>query len=158
MKMCVFVCMTLLFGGLWVYLSRWLHAATSRKEVPCEGVQEKEPQNAEELFNRHHSRLRNVIERSFGAAKMKWQMLDRVPHYPLLKQSQLIMAGLALRNFVHQLEGPTHPPRRRVGAGLGQLSQIASIALSPDAPTQEVREWITLGLGLLGNKYVKLVY
>jgi len=118
----------------------------------------KKPQNAEELFNRHHSRLRNVIERSFGAAKMKWQMLNRVPHYPLLKQSQLIMAGLALHNFVHQLEWPTHPPRRRVGAGLGQLSQIASIALSPDAPTQEVREWITLGLGLLGNKYVKLVY
>ena len=118
----------------------------------------RKPQNAEELFNRHHSRLRNVIERSFGAAKIKWQMLDRVPHYPLLQQSQLIMAGLALHNFVHQLEGPTHPPRRRVGAGLGQLSQIASIALSPDAPTQEVREWITLGLGLLGNKYVKLVY
>ena len=85
-------------------------------------------------------------------------MLDRVPHYPLLKQSQLIMGGLALHNFVHQLEGPTHPPRRRVGAGLGQLSQIASIALSPDVPTQEVQEWITLGLGLLGNKYVKLVY
>ena len=104
----------------------------------------RKPQNAEELFNRHHSRLRNVIERSFGAAKMKWQMLDRVPHYPLLKQSQLIMAGLALHNFVHQLEGPTHRPRRRVGDGLGQLSQIASIALSPDAPTQEVREWITL--------------
>ena len=117
----------------------------------------KKPQNAEELFNRHHSRLRNVIERSFGAAKMKWQMLDGVPHYPLIKQSQLIMAGLSLHNFVHELEGPTHPRRRRVGAGLGQLSQLASVALGPDAPIQEVREWITLGLGLLGNKSVQLV-
>jgi len=129
-----------------------------RRRYHVKEFKKRKPQNTEELFNRHHSRLRNVIERSFGAAKMKWQMLNRVPHYPLLKQSQLIMAGLALHNFVHQLEGPTHPPRRRVGAGLGQLSQIASIALSPDAPTQEVREWITLGLGLLGNKYVKLVY
>ena len=117
----------------------------------------RKPQNTEELFNRHHSRLRNVIERSFGAAKMKWQMLDGVPHYPLIKQSQLIMAGLSLHNFVHELEGPTHPQRRRVGAGLGQLSQLASVALGPDAPIQEVREWITLGLRLLGNKYVQLV-
>lgn len=57
------------------------------------------PWSAEELFNRHHSRLRNVIERTFGAAKSKWQLLKGVPHYPHIKQSQLIMAGCALWNL-----------------------------------------------------------
>jgi hypothetical protein len=118
----------------------------------------RKPQNAEEMFNQHHSRLRNVIERTFRATKSKWQMLDSVPQYPLLKQSQIIMAGCALHNFVHELEGPRHPPRRRRRGGLGELTQLACLALRPDAPTEEVREWITLGLGLFGNKYVNIVY
>ncbi|WVZ65324.1 hypothetical protein U9M48_014705 [Paspalum notatum var. saurae] len=113
----------------------------------------KAPQNIHELFNQHHSRLRNVIERCFGAAKSKWPMLDRVPHYPLLKQSEPILAGFALWNFVHALEGPRHPLRRRLRGGLSGLRQLASMALGPDASTEEVREWITLGLGLLGNNY-----
>ena len=29
------------------------------------------PQDVQEVFNRHHSKLRNVIERTFGAAKAK---------------------------------------------------------------------------------------
>ena len=96
----------------------------------------KAPQNIHELFNQHHSRLRNVIERCFGAAKSKWPMLDRVPHYPLLKQSELILAGFALWNFVHALEGPRHPLRRRLRGGLGGLRQLASMALGPDASTE----------------------
>ncbi|XP_066344384.1 uncharacterized protein [Miscanthus floridulus] len=45
------------------------------------------PIDAQELFNRHHSKLRNVIERTFGAAKVKWQMLKGIPHYPGIKQT-----------------------------------------------------------------------
>ena len=43
--------------------------------------------DAQELFNRHHSKLRNVIERTFGATKAKWQMLKGIPHYPGTKQT-----------------------------------------------------------------------
>jgi hypothetical protein len=39
------------------------------------------PADAQVVFNRHHSKLRNVIERTFGTAKAKWQMLKGVPHY-----------------------------------------------------------------------------
>ena len=43
--------------------------------------------DAQELFNRHHSKLRNVIERTFGAVKAKWHMLKGIPHYSRTKQT-----------------------------------------------------------------------
>ncbi|XP_066370294.1 uncharacterized protein [Miscanthus floridulus] len=39
-------------------------------------------ENWEEIYNFHHSSLRNVIERSFGVLKARWQMMQGVPHYP----------------------------------------------------------------------------
>jgi hypothetical protein len=38
-----------------------------------------------ELFNFCHSSLRNVIECSFGALKMKWRILLHLPPYPMVK-------------------------------------------------------------------------
>ena len=61
--------------------------------------------DVEEVFNHHHSKLRNVIERTFGATKAKWQMLKCVPNYKDIKQSQIILALCALHNYVHELEG-----------------------------------------------------
>ena len=58
------------------------------------------PQHLEEVFNYHHSKLRNVAERSFGVAKNKWQMLKGMPKYPKDKQNQIIVACFALHNFV----------------------------------------------------------
>jgi hypothetical protein len=49
--------------------------------------QKKGPSNEQEVFNRHHSKLRNVIEKAFGAAKAKWKMLKGVPHYSGTKQT-----------------------------------------------------------------------
>ena len=56
------------------------------------------PERLEEVFNFHHSKLRNVVERSFGVAKNKWQMLKGVAHYPQDKQRQIIEACFALHN------------------------------------------------------------
>ena len=116
------------------------------------------PRHAQELFNKYHSRLRNVIERTFGCAKSKWQLLNGIPHYPLIKQSQLVMAACALHNYVHELEGPKRPVRYRQRGVGGSLGQVLAMALSPDATTEEIRDWITLGLPLLEKKYVNLVY
>jgi len=116
------------------------------------------PRHAQELFNKYHSRLRNVIERTFGCAKSKWQLLNGIPHYPLIKQSQLVMAACALHNYVHELEGRKRPARYRQRGVGGSLGQVLAMALSPDATTEEVRDWITLGLPLLEKKYVNLVY
>lgn len=60
------------------------------------------PRGKKELFNYAHSSLRNVIERSFGVLKMKWRILLDLPSYPMPKQSQIIMACMALHNFIRE--------------------------------------------------------
>ena len=57
------------------------------------------PRGKNELFNYSHSSLRNVIERSFRVLKMKWRILLDLPSYPMAKQSQIIMACMAVHNF-----------------------------------------------------------
>ena len=58
------------------------------------------PRGKKELFNFAHSSLRNIIERSFGVLKMKWSILLNLPSYPMLKQSKIIHACMALHNFI----------------------------------------------------------
>lgn len=58
------------------------------------------PSGRKELFNFVHSSLRNVIEHSFGVLKMKWRILLDLPGYPMPKQSKIILACMALHNFI----------------------------------------------------------
>lgn len=60
------------------------------------------PRGKKELFNYLHSSLRNVIERAFGVLKMKWRILLDLPSYPMPKQSQIIMACMAIHNFIRE--------------------------------------------------------
>ena len=60
-------------------------------------------EHLQEVFNFHHSKLSNVVERPFGVAKNKWQMLKGMPHYPKDKQGQIIVACFALHNFVRDV-------------------------------------------------------
>ena len=59
-----------------------------------------EPQGKKEIFNYAHSSLRNGIDRSFGVLKMKWRILLPMPSYAPHKQSQIVVACMALHNFV----------------------------------------------------------
>jgi hypothetical protein len=63
-----------------------------RKRYHVKEIKNRSAGDAQELFNRHHSKLRNVIEQTFGAAEAKWQMLKGIPHYSKIKQSQIIMS------------------------------------------------------------------
>ncbi|XP_025877483.1 uncharacterized protein [Oryza sativa Japonica Group] len=58
------------------------------------------PQGKYEVFNFLHSSLRNVIERSFGVLKQKWRILKGIPSFSHTTQKHIIMACLALHNFV----------------------------------------------------------
>jgi hypothetical protein len=58
------------------------------------------PRGKKEMFNHAHSSLRNIIERSFRVLKMKWRILLNVPNYPIKKQSKIIVACMALHNFI----------------------------------------------------------
>ena len=53
-----------------------------------------------EVFNHAHSSLWNMIERCFGVLKMKWRILLNVPSYPMQKQTEIIVATMALHNFI----------------------------------------------------------
>jgi hypothetical protein len=59
-----------------------------------------QPIGLKEIFNHAHSSLRNVIERAFGVLKMKWRILLGVPGYPIEKQKKIIIACMALHNFI----------------------------------------------------------
>jgi len=56
-----------------------------RKRYHMKEFKNRPPGDAQEVFNRHHFRLCNVIEQTFGAAKAKWQMLKGIPHYLEIK-------------------------------------------------------------------------
>lgn len=57
--------------------------------------------NSRELFNRKHSSLRLVIERTCGVWKAKWRTLDRKhPKYELKKWVKIVTATMALHNFI----------------------------------------------------------
>jgi hypothetical protein len=54
-----------------------------------------------EPFTRVHSSIRNIIERSFGVLKMKWQILYQMPSYSMLTQKNVV-ATMVLHNFIRE--------------------------------------------------------
>ena len=58
------------------------------------------PQGNFEIYNFLHSSLRNVIERAFGVLKQKWRILKAMPSFPLRRQKHIIIACMALHNFI----------------------------------------------------------
>jgi hypothetical protein len=60
------------------------------------------PSGQKEVFNHLHSSLRNVIERAFGVLKERWRILKHLPSYPMEKQAKIILACMALHNFIRE--------------------------------------------------------
>jgi len=58
------------------------------------------PQGMKETFNHAHAKVRNVIERTFGVLKMKFRILLNMPRFPEEKQTRIIVACMALHNFI----------------------------------------------------------
>ena len=58
------------------------------------------PTNREEIFNYLHSSLRNAIEHVFGILKNKWHILKYISSYGLVTQKRIILACIALHNFI----------------------------------------------------------
>ncbi|XP_020596555.1 uncharacterized protein LOC110036448 [Phalaenopsis equestris] len=55
-----------------------------------------------EMFNKRHSSLRGVIERTFGVWKKKWVILRDMPPYNFSKQVQIVCATMALHNYIRR--------------------------------------------------------
>ncbi|CAN6297546.1 unnamed protein product [Urochloa humidicola] len=60
---------------------------------------QQQPQTAKELYNLHHSRARNVVERCFGLLKKKWAILRTESFFDIKDQIRIINACFVLHNF-----------------------------------------------------------
>ncbi|XP_042031632.1 putative nuclease HARBI1 [Salvia splendens] len=81
------------------------------------------PQNPRELFNLHHTRARNVIERAFAVIKMRWCILRRASYYTVKTQIRLIMACFLLHNYVRSAM-PVDPIELEMNGGEGRAEII----------------------------------
>ncbi|KAG7583611.1 Nucleic acid-binding OB-fold [Arabidopsis suecica] len=64
------------------------------------------PSNYKEKFNRRHSSLRCVIERTFGVWKGKWRIMQDRARYDIVTTRKLVVATMALHNFVRKSSIP----------------------------------------------------
>ncbi|SCN90747.1 uncharacterized protein FFB20_15895 [Fusarium fujikuroi] len=63
------------------------------------------PQNKEELYNLRHSRLRIIVELTFGRVKRKFRIMrSSPPEYDTYKQILIVYAYTGLWNFLKSLE------------------------------------------------------
>ncbi|KAH7838757.1 hypothetical protein Vadar_030758 [Vaccinium darrowii] len=55
-----------------------------------------------EYFNRAHSSLRSIIERTFGIWKAQWGMLKKMPNVSLDDQVRMVIASMAIHNYIRR--------------------------------------------------------
>ncbi|WVZ89006.1 hypothetical protein U9M48_035470 [Paspalum notatum var. saurae] len=58
------------------------------------------PETMEELFNYRHAQLRCTVERAFGQLKNKFRILKAIPNYGLRKANRIVVACMALHDFI----------------------------------------------------------
>ena len=56
-----------------------------------------------EIVNHSHAKLRNVIERTFGVLKACFPILKRMLPYPFDTQTKIVIACIAIHNFLRRL-------------------------------------------------------
>ncbi|KAJ0599516.1 putative harbinger transposase-derived nuclease domain-containing protein [Helianthus annuus] len=61
------------------------------------------PRGPKEIFNYHHSSLRNVIERTFGVWKARWEILQHMHvNYTYETQVKIVLASMAIHNYIRK--------------------------------------------------------
>ncbi|CAN6326130.1 unnamed protein product [Urochloa humidicola] len=99
------------------------------------------PRDLEELFNKHHSKLRNVIERGFGVVKSRWKILGEVPLYGGDRQSKIIVSCFGLHNYLVDMMHPRP-------AHVGNLIPPDNVPPTATHDMGQLREIIAAGLAL----------
>ncbi|KAL6615197.1 hypothetical protein ACP70R_037467 [Stipagrostis hirtigluma subsp. patula] len=107
-----------------------------------------QPIGLKEVFNHAHSSIRNVIERAFGVLKMKWRILLNLPSYPMEKQKKIIIACMALHNFIRdsQLCDDHFDELESDEAYADEESQQNPVDVLDDGDMSEVRDAIAAAL------------
>ncbi|KAJ0437641.1 putative harbinger transposase-derived nuclease domain-containing protein [Helianthus annuus] len=66
-------------------------------------VASRAPRGPKEIFNYHHSSLRNVIERTFGVWKARWEILQHMHiNYTYETQVKIVLASMAIHNYIRK--------------------------------------------------------
>ncbi|KAL8487698.1 hypothetical protein ACS0TY_024140 [Phlomoides rotata] len=60
----------------------------------------RQPQNYQEYFNMKHTRVQNLIGRSFGLLKMHWGILHGLSWYDIGTANQIIMACCLIHTYI----------------------------------------------------------
>ena len=58
------------------------------------------PKGKKEIFNHRHSSLMCISERIYAILKNRWRMLREMHSFPLEKQVKIVIASIALHNFI----------------------------------------------------------
>ncbi|KAL2533937.1 Uncharacterized protein Adt_07288 [Abeliophyllum distichum] len=116
------------------------------QEFPAErNGRRRQFKNPQERFNFYHSSLRNIIERAFGVLKNRWNILDRMPYYSFRKQTAVVVATMAIHNFLRregQLDEAFQTVEEVVDAGEIDLpNEEEEIAATNFAPHVRSTEW-----------------
>ncbi|KAH0773045.1 hypothetical protein KY290_010182 [Solanum tuberosum] len=67
-----------------------------------EWSQTQAPQNPRELYNLRHSKLQNVVERTFAVLKKRFPILMTPPPYFIKKQGWIVLSCCILHNFIRK--------------------------------------------------------
>ncbi|KAF7151776.1 hypothetical protein RHSIM_Rhsim02G0038000 [Rhododendron simsii] len=86
-------------GFLAPYKSYRYHQAEFRRG-------QRQPRDDREHFNRAHSSLRSIIERTFGVWKNRFGFLSLMPWYEMPTQVDLVLASMAIHNYIRRDREP----------------------------------------------------
>jgi hypothetical protein len=90
------------------------YANTPSFLAPCRGVwyhlkefgaRHRKPQNPKELFNHHHTLLRNHVERALGVLKKRFPILKVATFHTLENQVKIPIAAAIFHNLIQSLHG-----------------------------------------------------
>jgi hypothetical protein len=102
-------------GFLAPYRGQWYHLGGWTAQNP--------PHSAEEYFNMHHTRARNIIERAFERLKGRWAILRSASYFPIKTQCHIIMACALLHNLI--LQNMTRDPMESEEQSVADSIEIA---------------------------------
>ncbi|KAG8379759.1 hypothetical protein BUALT_Bualt07G0122800 [Buddleja alternifolia] len=66
------------------------------------------PRNMKEKFNYLHSSCRNIVERTFGVWKARWNILANMPYYHIDTQREIVLATMAVHNYIRKKNVADH--------------------------------------------------
>ncbi|XP_077217887.1 uncharacterized protein LOC143852390 [Tasmannia lanceolata] len=65
-------------------------------------IRGRKPRTADELYNQRHSSARNVIERTFGVLKKRFNIINTPPMYPFERQVDIVLACCCVHNHIRR--------------------------------------------------------